>query len=98
MGKDRQTTNIQLFGIQISTILQTLKPERIKNSEVVPRVQFIYNTSWKKCVATVFTYELLAYQKSLTSERSEQVRPLWIQRQGIRKNRTKHFPCGIVVT
>ena len=49
MGKDRQTTNRQLFGIQISTILQTLKPERIQNAKLVPRVQFIYKTSWKKC-------------------------------------------------
>ena len=52
--------------------------------------RFIYNNSWKKCLVTVFTHELLTYQKSLTSERCKQVRSLWIQKlKRARKYRTE---------
>ena len=52
---------------------------------------YIYISLRVKCTRTVFTHELLTYQKK-TSERSERVSSL-IQKTRVRKYRTKHFPC-----
>ena len=47
-----------------------------------------------KCWRTVFTHELLTYQKS--NEWAQRTSKFLIQKQRVRKYRTKHFPCGIV--
>ena len=56
-------------------------------------VQYIENTSWK-----VLAYGIYARVVDVTEIERRSAEPVrfLIQKQRVRKYRTKHFPCGIV--